>query len=417
MFRSYLPYSPHPPSRCYRYMCTILECTHRSSWSDMDQILNHIRQYWTCFTPTFRTVHARHTVVTDTSVWPWSIHTSRVGLIWIKYCITFVNTEHVSLLPSVQSTPAIPLSQIHLYDPEVFTQVELAWYGSNIVSHSSILNMFHSYLPYSPRPPYRCHRYICMTLKYSHKSSWPDMDQILYHIRQYWTCFTPTFRTVHARHTVVTDTSVWPWSIHTSRVGLIWIKYCITFVNTEHVSLLPSVQSTPAIPLSQIHLYDPWVFTQIESAWHGPNSVSHSSILNIVYWTCFTPTFHTLHTRHTVVTDTSVWSLSVHTSRISMAWTRCWFTFVLPSIHSTPAIPLSQIHLYDPWVFIQVELAWHGLGVDSHSSMSLKRNQNHGVFVKHYAPAATKSKKLFLASRSQSSPQGHWPWCHFKGRH
>ena len=32
-------------------------------------------------------------------------------------------------------------------------------------------------------------------------------------------------------------------------------------------------------------------------------------------------------------------------------------------------------------------------------------------------PAATKSKKLFLASRSKSRPQGHWPWCHLKGHH
>ena len=29
------------------------------------------------------------------------------------------------------------------------------------------------------------------------------------------------------------------------------------------------------------------------------------------------------------------------------------------------------------------------------------KNQLEGVFVKHYAPVATKSKKLFLASRSQ----------------
>ena len=41
------------------------------------------------------------------------------------------------------------------------------------------------------------------------------------------------------------------------------------------------------------------------------------------------------------------------------------------------------------------------------------------VFVKHYSmpPAATKSKKLFLAARSKSRSQGHWPWCHLKGHH
>ena len=35
--------------------------------------------------------------------------------------------------------------------------------------------------------------------------------------------------------------------------------------------------------------------------------------------------------------------------------------------------------------------------------------KNQGVFVKHYGmpPAATKSEKLFLASRSKSRSQGH----------
>ena len=31
--------------------------------------------------------------------------------------------------------------------------------------------------------------------------------------------------------------------------------------------------------------------------------------------------------------------------------------------------------------------------------------------------AATKSKNLFLASRSKTRSQGHWPWCHLKARH
>ena len=45
--------------------------------------------------------------------------------------------------------------------------------------------------------------------------------------------------------------------------------------------------------------------------------------------------------------------------------------------------------------------------------------KNQGVFVKHYSmpPAATKSKKLFLASRSKSRSQGQCPWCHLKGHH
>ena len=34
-----------------------------------------------------------------------------------------------------------------------------------------------------------------------------------------------------------------------------------------------------------------------------------------------------------------------------------------------------------------------------------------------YALVATKSKKLFLASRSKLSSQSHWPWCHLKGQH
>ena len=40
--------------------------------------------------------------------------------------------------------------------------------------------------------------------------------------------------------------------------------------------------------------------------------------------------------------------------------------------------------------------------------------KNQGVFVKHYGmpTAATKFKKLFLALRSKSRSQGHWPWCH-----
>ena len=32
--------------------------------------------------------------------------------------------------------------------------------------------------------------------------------------------------------------------------------------------------------------------------------------------------------------------------------------------------------------------------------------EDQGVFMKHYAPAATKSKKLFLASMSKSMSQG-----------
>ena len=48
-----------------------------------------------------------------------------------------------------------------------------------------------------------------------------------------------------------------------------------------------------------------------------------------------------------------------------------------------------------------------------------KISKNQGVFVKHYGMplAATKSKNLFLASRSKSRSQGHWPWCQLKGRH
>ena len=32
-------------------------------------------------------------------------------------------------------------------------------------------------------------------------------------------------------------------------------------------------------------------------------------------------------------------------------------------------------------------------------------------------PRQQSRKKLFLASRSQSRWQGHWPWCHLKGHH
>ena len=34
-----------------------------------------------------------------------------------------------------------------------------------------------------------------------------------------------------------------------------------------------------------------------------------------------------------------------------------------------------------------------------------------------YAPAATKSKRLFLEQRSKSRSQGHWHRCHLKGHH
>ena len=53
------------------------------------------------------------------------------------------------------------------------------------------------------------------------------------------------------------------------------------------------------------------------------------------------------------------------------------------------------------------------------STLIYKLKKNQGVFVKHYSmpPAATKSKKLFLASRSKSRSQGHWPWCHLKEHH
>ena len=52
-------------------------------------------------------------------------------------------------------------------------------------------------------------------------------------------------------------------------------------------------------------------------------------------------------------------------------------------------------------------------------SLSICSKKNQGVFVKHYSmpPAATKWKKLFLASRSKSRSQSHWPWCHLKGHH
>ena len=55
----------------------------------------------------------------------------------------------------------------------------------------------------------------------------------------------------------------------------------------------------------------------------------------------------------------------------------------------------------------------------AHSSLRLRWAKNQWVFVKHYSMplAATKSKKLILASRSKSMSQGHWPWCHLKGHH
>ena len=46
-----------------------------------------------------------------------------------------------------------------------------------------------------------------------------------------------------------------------------------------------------------------------------------------------------------------------------------------------------------------------GGGVHSGSPYCMKKNQ--GVFVKHYAPAATESEKAILARRSKSRSQVH----------
>ena len=88
-------------------------------------------------------------------------------------------------------------------------------------------------------------------------------------------------------------------------------------------------------------------------------------------------------------------------------WTQLWILFSLiftlkRSGTDSLSLELAQSKLY--WGF---------------TSCSAIFQKNQGVFVKHYSmpPAATKSKKLFLASRSKSRSQGHWPWCHLKGHH
>ena len=42
--------------------------------------------------------------------------------------------------------------------------------------------------------------------------------------------------------------------------------------------------------------------------------------------------------------------------------------------------------------------------------------KNQGVFVKHFIPGGNRIWNLFLAQRSKSRSQCHWPWCHLKGR-
>ena len=50
------------------------------------------------------------------------------------------------------------------------------------------------------------------------------------------------------------------------------------------------------------------------------------------------------------------------------------------------------------------------------AAMLRRRHKNQGVLVKHYAPCGNSLKRLFLARRSKSRSQGHWP-CHLNGHH
>ena len=69
-------------------------------------------------------------------------------------------------------------------------------------------------------------------------------------------------------------------------------------------------------------------------------------------------------------------------------------------------------------------LQYHAKGLDTsnthmqcESRLSSSKKISRCVCETRMPPAATKSKKLFLASRSKSRSQGHWPWCHLKGCH
>ena len=50
---------------------------------------------------------------------------------------------------------------------------------------------------------------------------------------------------------------------------------------------------------------------------------------------------------------------------------------------------------------------WYAESIYYSSGLFTTVNKDQGVFVEHYAPAATKSKKLFLASRSKLRSQGN----------
>ena len=111
-------------------------------------------------------------------------------------------------------------------------------------------------------------------------------------------------------------------------------------------------------------------------------------------------------------------SLNSAAVRCTRACTGCRLVLVLyTGIRGVNKIDVSQN--YNPFLRVMLRKLTHRL-VNTHmcfkfyltSCLSvivviIKKEKNQCVFVKHYPPAATKSKKLFLASRSKSGSQGH----------
>ena len=67
--------------------------------------------------------------------------------------------------------------------------------------------------------------------------------------------------------------------------------------------------------------------------------------------------------------------------------------------------------------YLKYRWTWHSTTINKQANNRCKKSIVCLWNTTCMPPVATKSKKLFLASRSKSRSQGHWPWCHLKGHH
>ena len=95
------------------------------------------------------------------------------------------------------------------------------------------------------------------------------------------------------------------------------------------------------------------------------------------------------------------WNVSTGTQAV---WTLCW-----SSNKNTDDAWNTCLNLYSLGI-CQLEPRQYEPSVDLETKIKV-------CLWNTMPPAATKSKKLFLASRSKPRSQGHWPWCHLKGLH